>query len=212
MPKTTCFPVTYTENLSFTFYVPAKSEDDALAIVHKIFEQGGGIADYIYNNTDMGESDIAVTGPAKTLDINSSETFPIEFDDLEELDVLDYVGTIFNDQGTNALISYKILDKETMEHLGFRYCADQTNPYWLYSKAIDNETSCYMRLPNPEDNDNLCICALDEAVLQPYNYERVLKNHPEHRYALEVKAAMEEYVMQLQGAGVLSGFKAGMYI
>lgn len=212
MPKTTCFPVTYTESLSFTFYVPAKSEDDAIAIVNEIFTQGESMADYIYNNTDIGNSNTTVTGPAKILDINSYETYPIEFDDLKELDVLDHVGTIINDQGTNALINYQLLDKETMERLGFRYCADKTNPYWLYSKKIDNDTSCYMRLPDPEDNDNLCICALDETVLQPYNYERVLENHPEHRYALKIRKGMEKHVLTLQEAGVLSGFTPGMYI
>ena len=56
------------------------------------------------------------------------------------------------------------------------------------------------------------IDVLDEDFLQPYDYQEILRRDPHHKLALNVLHQVENWMEELQTAGVLSGHKRGEYI
>lgn len=64
----------------------------------------------------------------------------------------------------------------------------------------------------PKNGDDIRIDVLDEAFLQPYDYQRILSDHPDHETALIVQEQVERWMDYLQEGGVLSGHIRGEYI
>ena len=64
----------------------------------------------------------------------------------------------------------------------------------------------------PKNGDDIRIDVLDEAFCQPYDYQRILHDHPDHKTAFIVQNEVEKWMYYLQEKGVLSGHIRGEYI
>lgn len=64
----------------------------------------------------------------------------------------------------------------------------------------------------PKNSDDIRIDVLDEAFCQPYDYQRILYDHPNHETALIVQNEIEKWMDYLQKKGALSGHVRGEYI
>ena len=64
----------------------------------------------------------------------------------------------------------------------------------------------------PKNGDDIRIDVLDEDFCQPYDYQRILHDHPDHKAALIVQNEVEKWMDYLQEKGVLSGHIRGEYI
>lgn len=112
-----------------------------------------------------------------------------------------------DDNGLNADISASILSDEEMTDLGF---TDHTGKNWYYTTQLMADISLNVTIP--KDGSRLSLDVLDEEILQPYDYQRILMNNPEHPFSLSVKTQVEEELQYLSEKGVLHGWVKGMYI
>ena len=112
-----------------------------------------------------------------------------------------------NSNGTNKNIKAHILSDEEMREIGF---TDRYEPHWYFCKGVAKDITFNVTIP--KDGSDIEIITLDEMFCQPYNYQYILKNHPNLKYALDVKKKTEEWMQYLINRGVLSGWNRGDYI
>ena len=130
-----------------------------------------------------------------------------------------------NSNGTNKLIKYNILSDERMKEIGFRrnyyegtdheeYC-----PYWYFSRMIQfpkekrwKNIEITFSVHIPKDGSDLNIMVIDYDFCQPYDYQYILSESPEHECANIVKEQVEKWMKYLQDNEVLSGHTYGEYI
>ena len=121
-----------------------------------------------------------------------------------------------NSHGVNKLIKATILSDKEMRDIGF---TDYSKDNWYFCRLIKfpNEKR-YRRfkisfsVTIPKDNSDIQIDVLDEAFLQPYDYQYMLDKNPTFEPCLIVKEQVEEWMKYLQDNGVLSGHVHGEYI
>lgn len=116
----------------------------------------------------------------------------------------------------NAKIQAHILPESEMRKIGF---TDYAKDNWYFCRILrfpkkklyrDFEVSFSVTIP--KSRDDIRIDVLDEAFLQPYDYQRILSGHPYHETALIVQEQVEKWMDYLQKSGVLSGHIRGEYI
>lgn len=112
-----------------------------------------------------------------------------------------------NSKGTNNNIKAHILSDEEMREIGF---TDRYEPHWYFCKGVASDTSFNVTIP--KDGSDIEIITLDEMFGQPYDYQYILKNNPDLKFALNVKKKTEEWMQYLIDRGVLSGWNRGDYI
>lgn len=123
-------------------------------------------------------------------------------------------GVELNSKCVNKNITYSLLPQEEMEKLGFHLVCNGEKYY--YGKRLTDEKNfditLNITLPVNIDQDKLSIDVLDEAFLQPYDFQSMLRKNPNFKYALQVANAFENQMEKLAEAGVLHGHKRGEYV
>lgn len=121
-----------------------------------------------------------------------------------------------NLHGVNAAIQGHIVSEERMRELGF---TDYAKDRWYFSKKIQfpkNKNWKYIditfNVTIPKDGSDIAIDVLDENFLQPYDYQHILNDNPNHPCAKIVSEQVEKWMEYLQDNGVLSGHIRGQYI
>ena len=109
--------------------------------------------------------------------------------------------------GLNLAISASVLPEDEMRRLGF---TDHKADTWYHCFPVGEGVT--LNVAVPKDGSRLRLDVLDEEFLQPYDYQRILKNNPNLEFAQRVKAQTEFYLELLSEAGVITGFTRGMYI
>ena len=121
-----------------------------------------------------------------------------------------------NKNCVNAKIQAHILPESEMRKIGF---TDHVKDNWYFCRMLrfpkkklyrDFEISFSVTIP--KNSDDIRIDVLDEAFCQPYDYQRILYDHPNHETALIVQNEGEKWMDYLQKKGVLSGHVRGEYI
>ena len=116
----------------------------------------------------------------------------------------------------NAKIQAHILSEPEMRKIGF---TDYAKDNWYFCRILrfpkkklyrDFEVSFSVTIP--QNGNDIRIDVLDEAFLQPYDYQRILSDHPDHETALIVQEQVEKWMDYLEESGVLSGHIRGEYI
>ena len=113
-----------------------------------------------------------------------------------------------NSHGVNAKIKAHIFDDAKMREFGFTdYAKDRVK-----KKRDLNNIDISFSVTIPKDGSDIWIDILDEDFCQPYDYQYILKKHPEHKIANIVKEQVEYWMEKLQEKGVLEGHVRGEYI
>ena len=95
----------------------------------------------------------------------------------------------------NAKIQAHILSEPEMRKIGF---TDHAKDNWYFCRMLrfpkkklyrDFEISFSVTIP--KNGDDIRIDVLDEAFLQPYDYQRILSDHPDHETALIVQEQVD---------------------
>lgn len=114
-----------------------------------------------------------------------------------------------NSNGVNKQIKAHILDDKTMEEIGF---TEYRKGFLYFCRIVDPDLDISFSVTIPRDGSDIRIDVLDEAFCQPYDYQNILVNNPEHKTALRVQSKVEEWMEYLQDRGVFSGHIPGEYI
>ena len=114
-----------------------------------------------------------------------------------------------NSHGVNKKIQAHILDDKTMEQIGF---TEHRKGFLYFCKILDRELDISFSVTIPRDGSDIRIDVLDEAFCQPYDYQSILRNNPEHKTALRVQKEVEKWMEYLAEKGVLTGHIKGEYI
>lgn len=110
-------------------------------------------------------------------------------------------------RGLNAAIGSNLLAEPAMRELGF---TDHLPTQWYYSAQVASSISFTVSIP--KDGSRLSVEVLDMDFGQHYDYQSILKRHPNLSFALQVKNAVEGQMEKLSNAGVITGYTRGMYI
>lgn len=124
-----------------------------------------------------------------------------------------------NSHGVNAKIKAHIFDDAKMREFGF---TDYAKDRWYFCRGINfkdvkkkkglSNIDISFSVSIPKDGSDIRIDILDEDFCQPYDYQYILKKHPEHKIANIVKEQVEYWMEKLQEEGVLEGHVRGEYI
>lgn len=124
-----------------------------------------------------------------------------------------------NSHGVNAKIKAHIFNDTKMREFGF---TDYAKDRWYFCRGINfkgvkkkrglNDIDISFSVTIPKDGSDIWIDVLDEDFCQPYDYQYILKKHPEHKIANIVKEQVEYWMEKLQEEGVLEGHVRGEYI
>lgn len=124
-----------------------------------------------------------------------------------------------NSHGVNAKIKAHIFDDAKMREFGF---TDYAKDRWYFCREINfkdvkkkkglSNIDISFSVTIPKDGSDIRIDILDEDFCQPYDYQYILKKHPEHKIANIVKEQVEYWMKKLQEEGVLEGHVRGEYI
>lgn len=116
---------------------------------------------------------------------------------------------VLDKNGLNAALDYnKDITEERLREIGF---TNYNKPVWYYSKQLGNEISFNVSIP-VNRTDRLKIDILDDDFLQPFDYQRMLRIDPKHKFAWSIKVKVEDEMQFLQDNGVITGFTKGMHI
>lgn len=125
-----------------------------------------------------------------------------------------------NGFGVNTAIQFNP-DVELMKKARFTFHekTDNSEAYWSYyrcfryiSLEVGFSVHWYVEPNKFHKNDQLDIAVLDEDFCQPYDYQFILDNHPDNKYAQAVKEFVEKEMDKLQKLGLISGHVKGEYI
>lgn len=111
--------------------------------------------------------------------------------------------------GNNAALSIHVLDDTAMRALGFTDCVPED---WYLRKSVSDDHTTSLDVTAAKDGSDWCIDVLDEDFGQPYDYQWILSQDPDFAYARKVAANVERELRVLADAGVLVGWKEGMYV
>ena len=109
-----------------------------------------------------------------------------------------------NSHGLNALLRYHVLDSKTMKSNGFNW----TKSCWCLSEDLGHEISLSIHVADRL----LFINVIDEDFCQPYDYQAILKYHPDNKVALEIHQKVQSIMKKLSDAGIIEGYVPNDYI
>lgn len=112
------------------------------------------------------------------------------------------------EHGNNASICVHTLSAKDMRKAGF---TDHREGWW-YACWIINDSDISMNVSIKKDNNDWCIDILDENFCQPYDYQMMLHNNPDHQYAQMIKAFVDAKMLWLKCKGIISGWSIGDYV
>lgn len=114
-----------------------------------------------------------------------------------------------DENGLNANIKTHILPDDKMREIGF---TDADYSAWYFCKYWgDIDVSFNVRIEKDKPN-SLRIDVLDEAFLQPYDYQYLLRRDPNFKVAKLVKSRVDKCMTYLIDNGILSGWQVGDYL
>lgn len=103
-----------------------------------------------------------------------------------------------------------LLSDSKMRELGF---TDHIEDHWYLCKRVSKRPDITFNITIPKDNpDSFKIDVLDEAFLQPYDYQYFMEIGKKSDQILEVYNNVNGLMLWLQDKGVISGYKIGDYI
>jgi hypothetical protein len=105
-----------------------------------------------------------------------------------------------NSYGNNANLRSNVLDDETMKSYSFIA--------GLYIEDLDNDISLTIKM----SKESVYINVIDEDFGQPYDYQRILRDNPEHDIALDIHSKVQATMKRLSDAGIIEGYVANDYI
>lgn len=109
-----------------------------------------------------------------------------------------------NSRGNNANLRANLgISNDTMRDYGFY----QRNGQWIYMEDLGYDVSLNIHVLC----DTVFIDVIDEEFLQPYDYQRMLRN-PENVVALEIHSRVQATMKKLSDAGIIEGWVANDYI
>ena len=111
--------------------------------------------------------------------------------------------------GNNAALSIHVLDDAAMRALGFTDCVPED---WYLRKPVSDDHTTSLDVTAAKDGSDWCIDVLDEDFGQPYDYQWILSRDPDFAYARKVAVNVERELRILADAGVLVGWREGMYV
>lgn len=117
-----------------------------------------------------------------------------------------------NKRNINANIKVNILEENKMRELGF---TDYSKNNWYYCKAILDKKNFRLTFNlsiNKQNSKNFEIDVLDEAWLQPYDYQAGLKHSPDFKLYLKVHERVQRIMKYLIDVGIIEGYNLGDYI
>lgn len=114
-----------------------------------------------------------------------------------------------NKYGTNANIKVHILSDSKMRAIGF---TDNNPKKWYFCKDWDDLDLSFNVTITKDNPNDLRIDILDEAFLQPYDYQYILSRIPDQKVALIVKDRVDNCMTYLINNGVLSNWQVGDYV
>ena len=107
----------------------------------------------------------------------------------------------------NKNIKAHILSDQMMREIGF---TDYDSKNWYFFKSIaDNIT---FNVSIKKKTGYIRIEVLDENIMQPYQYQELLRNCPHAEFALKVHEAVQEQMKYLMDKGIITGYRLGDYI
>lgn len=109
--------------------------------------------------------------------------------------------------GLNADIKASVLPETKMRELGF---TDHSKENWYHCSRVGEGITLNVTIP--KNGSRLRIDVLDEDFGQPYDYQRILKSHPNLEFAQRVKSRVEFQLELFSKAGVITGYTRGMYV
>lgn len=112
-----------------------------------------------------------------------------------------------NKNSTNANITYKYLDEDTMRNLGF---TDRRKGYWYRMKMLTRSISFNISIC--KDTNVGRIDVLFDDYCQPYDYQIILRDNPQHNTALKVHNEVQNIMKELCINGIIDGYKQNDYI
>lgn len=107
----------------------------------------------------------------------------------------------------NANIKAVILSDEEMHEIGF---TDYNKPYWYYCKTIARGLTFNVTIA--KKSGRIKIEVLEEACLQPYDYQNLIKLGSRNEYVLKVHNIVQEQMAHLIKKGIITGYNMGDYI
>lgn len=107
----------------------------------------------------------------------------------------------------NSNISFNVLDEEIMRLLGF---TDYKKDTWYRVKMLNKLISFNISI-NKETKEGKIDILYDD-FCQPYDYQYILKNNPEHEYALKIHNEVQNIMKELCINGIVLGYKQNDYI
>lgn len=99
-----------------------------------------------------------------------------------------------------------ILPDKEMKRAGF---FEHENK-WAYIKEVASEVSFTFRII--KDTGNWQIDIIDDDFGQPYDYQYILQQAPDHAFANTVKENVEDLMMYMVEEGIISDYEVGDYI
>lgn len=98
-----------------------------------------------------------------------------------------------------------------------RPCARSASPTacpedWYLRKSVSDDHTTSLDVTAAKDGTDWCIDVLDEDFGQPYDYQWILSQDPDFAYARKVAVNVERELRILADAGVLVGWREGMYV
>lgn len=133
------------------------------------------------------------------------------FDIKEKNKIINY-DVPLNESHINANIKINILEENKMRELGFTdYCKDT----WYYCTRVINKKRFIVTFNlsiNKQNPKDFTIDVLDEAYLQPYDYQLMLKNESPNKTCIQVHERVQEIMNHLIVIGIIEGYNLGDYI
>lgn len=118
-------------------------------------------------------------------------------------------GVTLNANGNNAALAMRALDDAAMRELGF---TNHMPGRWYLCRPVSADGDVTLNVVIGRTGDDWRIDVLDEWLGQPYDYQMLLNDNPRFGYANEVADRCEEWFGKLSEAGILNGWKSGMYV
>ena len=112
-----------------------------------------------------------------------------------------------NSHGTNAKFQFHILSDKDMRKCGF---TNYYKPNWFFCRNLGNGIEFNITIP--KDGSEAWIDVLDSDFCQPYDYQYILENKPTHEFALKIKSAVEDLMVDMQNKCIISNYEVGDYI
>lgn len=101
-----------------------------------------------------------------------------------------------------------LLSDKKMRELGFMR-RESSRWYFFEDLGLDITFSMWIELG---EEIGLKIDVLDESFLQPYDYQYMLKEIPDHKFANKVDKQVRKIMLQFVDAGLIEGYTDGDYI